>query len=409
MGRWQQRHPTRFVRLLGTQDFNGFGQLLAQVREEGQGADDPDWYEPLVDPRGVIHCVRVPIAGHRRPKGALGLVPAHKSPNRYGVNGASPHARKAINVSARCLNRFPKRVAFGAFTPSPSDMHSIETSKGGSANFQRRLGDSLSYALKRKGLTPVWMLVPEITPRRSLEWGRPAIHWHFLALCKGSRWDKQWWLSTQEWADVYKRAFVWHVGVPPADARASTRCVMARNPARYLSKYLSKSTGEIEGCDYESHMDALPRQWQSRSEPMRRMVESYTGRLPSSFADFLDREWRMLEELNLGFSRHWHPPSCDRYEILTFYPRSLECMMLVWERYIAWLGTPAAGPRMHVADEERLAVPASWNVQVHEQSGEALGVSGVGTFENLIAPDSEQLDLLNRCLNKTHIVPALVR
>ena len=145
------------MRLNGKNAFNGFGALQAQMRSEAQGLEHEDWYEPSLDPRGVIHCVRVPIAGHRRPKGAPGLVLAQKSPNRYGTKGASPSARKAINVSARCLNRFSNRVAFGTFAPSPMDMDAIERAPGGSSGMQRRIGDALSYALVRKGLTPVWL------------------------------------------------------------------------------------------------------------------------------------------------------------------------------------------------------------------------------------------------------------
>lgn len=382
------------MRLLGEKQFNGFGQFLAQVGEEGRGSDDPDWYEPLVDPRGVIHCVRVPIAGHRRPKAVLGLVPAHKSPNRYGLKGASPHAHKAINVTARCLNRFMNRVAFGAFTPSPGDMDAIEASEGGSSGFQRRLGDALSYKLKRKGLTPLWLLVPEIFPRRSREWGRPAVHWHFLALCKSHRYAKQWWLSKEEWADVYRTAFRWHTGGDSTDARACSRCEMARNPARYLAKYLSKGTDEIPGCDYDGHPEALPRQWQSRSEPMRRMVEFYTGRLPASFADFLQREWQMLERLGLGFANFWHPPSCDRYEVLTFYPSSFESLMLVWERYVSSLPPETCSARSDPPDEERLLVPASWPVEVHQESGESVVSNGIRPLKDLLAPNAQQLNLV---------------
>lgn len=397
--------PTPQVRLIGEQQFNGFGQFLGQIRVEGHGADDPDWYEPLVDPRGVIHCVRVPIAGHRRPKGALGLVPAHKSTNRYGLGGASPHARKAINVTARCLNRFHKRVAFGGFTPSPVDMDAIEHAEGGSAGFQRRLGNSLSYLLQRKGLTPLWALVPEITPKRSRAWGRPAIHWHFLALCKSSRYAKHWWLSKEDWALVYETAFRWHTGSNPSDSRASTRVVMARNPARYLSKYLTKGTVSSEGIDFEGHPDAIPRQWQSRSAPMRRMVEFYTGRLPASFADFLSKEWRMLEGLKLGYCVFWHPPSCDRYEVLTFYPNSLESLMLVWERYVSGLPAMAPGARSDLSNEEFSAVPPARPVEVHQERGEAVIGDSVSPFENLLTPNLQQLDFIERCFNKSQIVP----
>ena len=394
-----------FVRLLGEKQFNGFGQFLAQVGEEGRRDDDPDWYEPLIDPRGVIHCVRVPLAGHRRPKGAHGLVPAHKSPNRYGANGASPHARKAINVTARCLNRFSKRVAFGAFTPSPVDMDLIENAEGGSAGFQRRLGDALSYLLKRKGLTPLWMLIPEISPQRTQAWGRPAIHWHFLALCKGNRYEKTWWLSKEEWLDVYKTAFRWHTQRhEPEDCRASTRCVMARNPARYLSKYLSKTTGEVPNCDYENHQDALPRQWQSRSAPMRKMVEFYTGRLPSSFGEFLDKEYAMLEGLRLGFARHWHPPSCDRYQILTFYPNSFESLMLIWERYISWLGSPVTAPRSDTPDQELSAVSSLGSVQVHQESCEPVVSNGIRPLKALPTPDFEQPNLIKWRFNEPEVV-----
>lgn len=169
---------------------------------------------------------------------------------------------------------------------------------------------------------------------------------------------------------------------------------MARNPARYLSKYLSKETGVIAGCDYEGHPDALPRQWQSRSEPMRRMVEFYTGRLPASFADFLQREWQVLEGLGLGFVNFWHPPSCDRYEVLTFYPSSFESLMLVWERYVASLPPEVAAPRPDPSNEELLRVPRSWPVEVHQEGGEPVVSNGIRPFENLIAPNTKQLDLI---------------
>ena len=393
------------MRLLGKADFLGFGALQAQMRSEGQGLEDSDWYEPLLDPRGVIHCVRVPIAGHRRPKGAPGLVPAHKLANRYGTKGASPHARKAINVSARCLNRYARRVAFGAFTPSPPDMDLIETSPGGSSGMQRRLGQALSYALLRKGLTPVWMLIPEISPRRSQAWGRPAIHWHFLALCKGSRYEKEWWLSKSEWLGVYRRAFQWHTGIAPTDDRASTRCVMARNPARYLSKYLSKTTGEIKGVDYSAHVDALPRQWQSRSDAMRKMHAFYTGRLPASFAQFLSEEYRLLEGLGLGFARHWHPPSCDRFEICSFYVKDLGSLALIWERFIAWCPRPSVAARVDGADEVVPGPLALRSAEVHQESEVAPVIDRVSALEAVVRPVADQLDFLNRCLAISEVVP----
>jgi hypothetical protein len=179
---------------------------------------------------------------------------------------------------------------------------------------------------------------------------------------------------------------------------------MARNPARYLSKYLSKTTSEVAGCDYENHQDALPRQWQSRSGPMRKLVGFYTGRLPSSFGEFLDKEYAVLEGLNLGFARHWHPPSCDRYQILTFYPRSFECLMLVWERYIAWLGSPEAAPGSDTPNEEFPGVSSLGSVQVHEESCKPVVSNGIRPVQGLLAPNAEQLDFIQWRFNKPEVV-----
>ena len=179
---------------------------------------------------------------------------------------------------------------------------------------------------------------------------------------------------------------------------------MARNPARYLSKYLSKTTSEIPNCDYAGHQDALPKQWQSRSGPMRRLVEFYTGRLPNSFGEFLSREYAMLEGLKLGFGRHWHPPSCDKYEILSFYPNSFESLMLIWERYISWLGVSPGPARSDGSVEKVLGVGGVAVLQPHGEGCGAVPVNGIRVTEQPLAPVSQQLDLIKWRRNETYVV-----
>ncbi len=179
---------------------------------------------------------------------------------------------------------------------------------------------------------------------------------------------------------------------------------MARNPARYLSKYLSKTTSEISNCDYENHQDALPRQWQSRSGPMRRMVEFYTGRLPSSFGEFLSREYAMLEGLKLGFGRHWHPPSCDRYEILSFYPNSFESLMLIWERYICWLNVSPDPARSEPADETFPANGGLVPLQLHGEGCSPAAANSIHVTENLLAPLGEQMEFIKWRRNEPYVV-----
>ena len=393
------------MRLIGEKDFRGFSSFLRQVAVEGEGKTDPDFYEPVIDTRGVVHCVRVPISGLRRPKGAPGLVLAQKSANRTGLNGAAPSTRKQIDLAARNLNRFPNRCAFGAFTPSPADMDTIERSPGGSANFQRRLGDSLSYFLRRKGLPQLWLIVPEVSARRSDAWGRPAIHWHFLCLAKRFRNQKGWWISKSEWLDIYKRAFFWHSSTEAQDTRASTRCEVARNPARYLSKYLSKNETLIGDVSPQGHEEAIPRQWFSTSKPLREMKRRNEARLPAAFAQFLVEEFDFLSTLGLGFARHWTPPGCTSFEVMTFRIKDYSSLLLIWERFIAWDPRPWATTQGDVPRNGISVGVDDLSPSAHVDGACMSPLRDASVTQLRSAPVSQQLNVFDGEIEKSVIVP----
>jgi len=258
------------VRISTAKGFRVYDELTAQIEDESRrAAYDPDFYEPTLSPEGIVYCVRPSLAPSPA-KRALGLSPLPNQQTRYGLNGASRNTRKKIKATGVAMNRFQGRVAFGAFTPSPADMVRIEEAAGGSANFQKRLGDEITKAYKRVGREPAWLLVPEVTPGLSARHGRPFIHWHILAVNKRSKWDKGWWLDIPTWNEVYRKAYRLHVGDLPLCDVASVSLKQARNPARYLSKYLSKNPDGLAGVDFDSHEDAIPRQWFSSSDPAKR-------------------------------------------------------------------------------------------------------------------------------------------
>ncbi len=381
------------MRLMGEKDFRGFSAFLRQVDAEGQGRTDPDFYDPVIDARGVVHCVRVPISAVRRPKGDPGLVLAQKSVQRYGLNGAAASTRKQIDLAARNLNRFPGRCAFGAFTPSPVDMDSIERAPGGSAHFQDMLGKSLSRFLRDKGLPQLWLLVPEVSPKRSDSWGRPAIHWHFLCLAKRFRERKGWLISKSEWLDIYKRAFRWHSSTEACDCRASTRCEVARNPARYLSKYLSKNVTLIGEVSVEGHEDAIPRQWFSTSKPLREMKRRNQTRLPAAFAQFLVEQYDRLSSLDLGWARHWTPAGCSSFEVVSFRVKDYPALLLIWERFIDW--DPRPWGDMHGKGPSEIIFPGFGGVVEggKEEGASSVTVSSGLICEEVVAPIAEQLKI----------------
>lgn len=348
------------MRISTAKSFQQFDALLAQFEDEGRRVvDDPDFYQPALSPEGVCFCVRPSLAPSPA-KRALGLSPLPNQRNRYGLDGASRNTRKKIKATGLVMNRFQGRVAFGAFTPSPEDFERIETAPGGVAGMQKRLTDEMTKAYKRVGREPAWLLVPEITPKLSASLGRPMIHWHIVAVNKRSRWDKGWWIDIQTWNDIYMRAFQTHCGRPPANARASVSLRQARNPARYLAKYLSKNPDQLGDVDFEGHEEAIPRQWFSRSKAAKRMVDELTLRLPSAFADFLWREWQVLESEDLGHWRTFVVNGRTGWEVGAFRFKSLTALALVWERFVAQLracdttdvGVPGLGDIVETTEHE---------------------------------------------------------
>ena len=138
---------------------------------------------------------------------------------------------------------------------------------------------------------------------------------------------------------------------------------------------------------------------------MRKMHAFYTGRLPASFAQFLSEEYRLLEGLGLGFARHWHPPSCDRFEICSFYVKDLGSLALIWERFIAWCPRPSVAARVDGADEVVPGPLALRSAEVHQESEVAPVIDRVSALEAVVRPVADQLDFLNRCLAISEVVP----
>lgn len=374
------------MRLRTAKGFRDYDALTAQLEDEFERySDDPDWYAPVLTPKGVVFCVRPSLAASPA-KRALGLSPLRNQHSRYGLKGASPGTRKKVELTAIASNRFEGRVAFGGYTPSMPDFEAIEDAPGGVASMQKRLGDEITREYKAVGHEPLWMLVPEITPDMSKREGRPYVHWHILAVNKRSKWDKGWWLSLEAWNRAYVNAFKKHVGREPIDVRATVSLTRAKNPARYLSKYLTKNPDGLGGVDFEGHEDAVPRRWFSRSRPAKRLVEEMTTRLPAAFADFLWREWRVLEAEGLGSWGTFVVNERTGWEIGRFRFRSVEALALAWECFVAEgrgsepsdIGLPGP-PGVVPAREEKCHLP--------------VGIGEVRLNKSALQPVNEQLCL----------------
>lgn len=374
------------MQLRTTKQWELFKSLQAQFEDESAGIpDDPDFYEPKLTPAGAVYCVRPALA--RSPaRRALGLSPLGNHPKRYGLDGASKQTRGFIKLLARCMDQFQGRCAFGAFTPSPDDFFAIEEAEGGAAKFQWQLGKALSEMYVKRGKDACWLLVPELTPKLSKTHGRPLVHWHVLAVNKRSKWEPGFWLSLEDWRWVYETAYRRHVGREPLDVRATVSLRIAKSPSRYLGKYLSKNPSGLGGVDFSAHEDAVPKQWQSASEPAKRLVKELTLRLPSAFADFLWREWQVLEGMELGYFHTFLINERTGWEVGSFRFKSVEALALCWERFVSQART--ADP----ADVGQ-AVPPGVVPAREEEHDFSVGVGVVRALEAALQPVHEQLCL----------------
>ena len=375
------------MRLKTAKGFQAYDALTAQFEDEaGRFQDDPDWYEPTLTPEGVVYCVRPSLAWSPA-KRALGLSPLRNHSKRNGLGGASRGTRKKIQLTAKNMDRFQGRNAFGAFSPSPADFFAIEEADGGAAGFQWQLGRAASEMYVKRGKDACWLLVPEVTPKLSSSQGRPMIHWHLLAVNKRSRWEKGWWLSIDDWREVYRTAFRRHVGTAPIDERASVSLRLAKSPSRYLAKYLSKNPDGLGDVDFQGHEDAIPKQWFSSSAPAKRLVKESSVRLPAAFADFLWREWRVLEDEDLGSWGTFLVNERTGWEIGRFRFKSVEAAGLVWERFVAQARTADAA-------DVGLSVPPLVVPAREEEADFSIGIDVVGALKSVFQPVPEQLRLL---------------
>lgn len=251
---------------------------------------------------------------------------------------------------------------------------------------QKRLGDEITNEYKAVGREPLWLLVPEITPQMSKDAGRPFIHWHILAVNKRTKWEKGWWVSIDAWNRAWRNAFRKHTGSEPFDMSATVSLTRAMNPERYLAKYLTKNPSGLGGIDFEGHEDAIPRQWFSRSRAAKRLVDEMTTRLPSAFADFLWREWQVLEAEGLGYWRTFVVNERTGWEVGQFRFASVLAMALVWERFVsqAW---PA------YASDVGEPVPPGVVPAREEENDLPVGIGVVRALEASLQPVHEQLCL----------------
>jgi hypothetical protein len=272
------------------------------------------------------------------------LAPNPKRPPRYGLAGLPSAGRRQVWRSLALLEDMRPLLSFWTVTLPPEALAPLAAADA-VATFQDRLRKELERQLRLAGLVPLVVGVVEIQTKRAGREGRPVPHWHVVFQGRRSRSEP--WALARPVLDGVIAAALGSAGVFGCDLRAAGNVQQVRKSVRaYLSKYMTKGSGDTApwvGGPWEA---LLPRQWWFWTRALRSWVLEHV--LPMAF-EFLS--WV-----------HSHREAIDAKGLARFrlLPLSDPRAPATWE--VNWLSCE------HVAQLVYLWQLDSWDAQWERES-----------------------------------------
>jgi hypothetical protein len=215
------------------------------------------------------------------PPAALGssLAPNSKRPPRYGLRGLPAKGRKQVWRACALLEEMRPLLSFWTIS-LPSESLTALNRAGTLPVFQDRLRKELSRLLRRAGLPDLAVGVAELQPKRSRAEGRPCPHWHVVFQGRRTRWSD--WALGREQLDGVIAAALTSAGVPARDLQAAGKVHRVRKSVRaYISKYMTKGSGDCARWVGSSQENLIPHQWWFWTRRIRAWVLKHV--LPVAF------------------------------------------------------------------------------------------------------------------------------
>lgn len=266
-------------------------------RGEEEGWEDLDGPYQVLERAGWFDRIRAAVP---RPEGAeppegLGLSIARNShrPSRHGLNGLPAPGRHSVSDSLALLQERRPLLSFWTVTLPTAALIALAV-LGTWAKFVERLLKKLKRALLKRLGFALYVGVVEIQPRRSAASGIPCPHLHVVF--QGRAHSRGAWAVSRQALDAMIESAAREAGLSEDvsfDAAGNVQQVK-RSVRAYLSKYMTKGSGDVArwvGGDWE---ELIPRQWWHWSDAMRDLVKSCTLQLPTGFLAWV---WRQRVEL----------------------------------------------------------------------------------------------------------------
>jgi hypothetical protein len=261
---------------------------------------------------------------------ALGLSLARNSkrPPRYGLKGLPATGRKQV-WRALALLEDERRVLSFWTVSLPTDALIALARLDAWPLFQDRVRKELGRKLQAAGLPVRLVGVAELQPKRSRAAGFPCPHLHLVFQGRKSP-SAHWALSPADLDEVIRAALA-TAGVHAPDgtkaeewlATAGNVQQVKRSVRAYLSKYMTKGSGDTARWIGHEAEALLPRQWWFWSRPLRAWVIEHVFPLAFPFMKWVHAHREGLEEM--GLARFRVLPLDDPRAPLTFEVSWLTC------------------------------------------------------------------------------------
>ena len=270
---------------------------------------------------------------------ALGLSIARnsKTPPRYGLKGLPAAGRKQVSRSLALLEENRRCLSFWTVSLPTAALIALARS-GRWPEFQDRVRKELVRKLQAAGLPALVVGVAELQPKRSRAAGMPCPHLHVVFQGRKSP-GHGWALSPTELDGVIAAALA-TAGVHAPDgtegadwlATAGNVQQVKRSVRAYLSKYMTKGSGDTRQWIGHAAESLIPRQWWFWSMDLRAFVLDHVFPLAFPFLAWVHEYRKELEDL--GYARFRVLPLEDPRAPLTYEVNWLSCDLLAQLVYL---------------------------------------------------------------------------
>jgi len=261
----------------------------------------------------------------------LSLAPNPKRPPRYGLKGLPAAGRKQVWRALALLEENRRLLSFWTVS-LPTESLLALARQDAWPQFQDRVRKELGRLLRVKGLPVRLVGVVELQPKRSRAAGFPCPHLHVVFQGRKSP-GHGWALSPAELDGVIRAALTTaEVPVPAGiDGEAFLRSAgnvqqVKKSVRAYLSKYMTKGSGDVAPWVGTEAETLLPRQWWFWSKPLRAFVMEHVFPIVFDFLLWAHNHRKEIEEA--GLARFRVLPLSDPAAPLTYEVNWLRCSLL---------------------------------------------------------------------------------